>query len=152
MKKQTSMRTAAFALFIVAATTIAADWAMADTVQVTNSETDKTIASTQKPTEEPNSEGISGTSRPDSKLAKLKIGMKMDEVQEVMGHAPDKTNSYETGKRWIPFYFGSDARRLEALYKDDGCLTFTGGNVWGISGGELIHIEFDPTGKCFKKS
>lgn len=151
MKKQTNMRATIFALLIAASATISADWVMADTVQGTNPEMSN-IASPSQKTAEASDSGVSGTPRPDSKFSKLKTGMQMDEVQEIMGHAPERTNSYETGKRWIPFYFGSDVRRLEALYKEEGCLTFTGGNVWGGSGGELIHIEFDPTGKCFKKS
>ena len=50
----------------------------------------------------------------------------MDEVQTLMDRAPDRSHSYESGKRWIPFYFGNDARRLQALYKGEGCLIFTG--------------------------
>ena len=93
---------------------------------------------------------IIGTPAPGSKFAKLKIGMSMDQVQDVMDHAPDRTDSHETGKRWIPFYFGTDARRLEALYKGEGCLSFTGGNAWGAAGGELVKIEVSPSGACFQ--
>lgn len=107
-------------------------------------------ANSQKTADATDSDAITGTPRADSPFVKLKIGMQMDQVQDIMGHAPDRTNTYETGKRWIPFYFGSDARRLEALYKHEGCLTFTNGNVGGAGGGDLIHIEYDSTGKCFK--
>jgi hypothetical protein len=93
---------------------------------------------------------IIGTPAPNSKFAKLTIGMTMAQVQDVMDHAPDRTDTHETGKRWIPFYFGTDARRLEALYKGEGCLSFTGGNVWGGSGGELVRIEVSPSGSCFE--
>lgn len=74
----------------------------------------------------------------------------MAEVQNVMNRAPDRQHSYESGKRWIPFYFGSDARRSQALYKGEGCLIFTDGNVWGGAGGELIRIEHDPSGVCYQ--
>jgi hypothetical protein len=94
---------------------------------------------------------IIGKPRPGGKFAALKLGMDMEEVQAAMGTAPNKTDAHETGKRWIPFYFGTDARRLEALYRGDGCLTFTGGNIWGGAGGELIAINNDPTGKCFEQ-
>lgn len=152
MKKQSKMKTSTFALLIAATTALGTNWVMADTVQTANPDAGNAAASTKKLAGDAKEEAITGTPRPDSKFAKLKIGMQMDEVQDVMGHAPDRTNTYETGKRWIPFYFGNDVRRLEALYKDEGCLTFANGNVWGGAGGELIHIEYDQAGKCFKKS
>jgi hypothetical protein len=93
---------------------------------------------------------VSGQVVPGSKFAKLQIGMYQDEVQELMDHAPDRQHMYETGKRWIPFYFGSDARRMQALYKKEGCLIFTAGNVWGFAGGELIRIDHDPSGACYQ--
>ena len=92
---------------------------------------------------------IIGTPAPGSRFAYLRIGMSMQDVQDIMKHAPDRTDSHETGKRWIPFYFGPDARRLEALYNGEGCLSFTGGNIWGGSGGELLKIEVSPSGACF---
>jgi len=91
-----------------------------------------------------------GTAAPDSKFAKLAIGMSSEEVQEVFSRAPDRFHSYESGKRWIPFYFGNDARRMQVLYKGEGCLIFTGGNIWGGGGSELIQIEVDPSGACYQ--
>ena len=96
-------------------------------------------------------DAIIGTPAPDSKFAKLKIDMQMDQVQALMGRAPDRTHTYESGKRWIPFYFGNDARRIEALYKGEGCLIFTGGNIWGGAEGDLIQIVADPAGGCYDK-
>ena len=93
---------------------------------------------------------IFGTPAVDSKFSKLLIGMQTPEVQDMMGRAPDRSHSYESGKRWIPFYFGNDARRLQALYKGEGCLTFTNGNIWGGSGGDLIQITVDPSGACYQ--
>jgi len=91
---------------------------------------------------------IVGTPAPDSKFAKLQIGMETTEVQKVVGRFPDQVHSYESGKRWIPFYFGNDARRLQVLYKGEGCLIFTGGGAFS-SGGELIQIQVDPAGACY---
>ncbi|MDQ9170867.1 hypothetical protein Q8A64_10640 [Oxalobacteraceae bacterium R-40] len=85
-----------------------------------------------------------------SKFAKLQIGMDMNEVQDIVGRGPDRMHTYESGKRWIPFYFGNDARRMQVLYKNEGCLIFTGGNVWGGAGGDLVQIEADPSGKCYQ--
>jgi hypothetical protein len=92
---------------------------------------------------------IVGTPAANSKFAKLKIGMTMREVNGLIG-APDDLIRHETGKRWIPFYFGDDAQRMQALVKNEGCLTYTGGNVFGGGGNQLIKIEVDSTGKCLE--
>lgn len=91
---------------------------------------------------------IFGTIRPNSRFAKIKIGMSMQQVNALI-KAPDDMNSHETGKRWIPFYYGGDVRLTEALYKGEGCLTYTGGNQFGGGAGTLIAITADPSGKCF---
>lgn len=95
-------------------------------------------------------DAIVGTPVAGSGFSKLTIGMDMQATQDVMGRAPDKFHTYESGKRWIPFYFGSDARRMQVLYREQGCLTFTGGNAWGGGGGELVLIEVDPAGSCYQ--
>lgn len=88
---------------------------------------------------------IVGTIAPDSRFAKLKIGMTMAEVNKLI-KAPDDLQRHETGKRWIPFYFGDDAQRMQATYTGEGCLTYTGGNVFGGGGNQLIRITADPQG------
>ncbi|MGE0313502.1 MAG: hypothetical protein AB7P21_17975 [Lautropia sp.] len=93
---------------------------------------------------------IRGTPAPNSKFAKLKIGMSMAETQNILDRAPDRSHTYESGKRWIPFYFGNDARRMQVLFKGEGCLIFTGGNVWGGGAGDLIQIDADPSGACYQ--
>ena len=93
---------------------------------------------------------IVGTPAEGSKFAQLQIGMSMQDVQELMDSAPDRSHSYESGKRWIPFYFGNDATRLQALFRGEGCLIFTGGNIWGGGGSQLIQIEVDPAGDCYQ--
>lgn len=93
---------------------------------------------------------VFGKAAAGSKFSKLSIGMQMSEVQDQMGRAPDRFHTYESGKRWIPFYFGNDARRLQALYKGEGCLIFTAGNVWGGGAGDLIAIYHDATGACYQ--
>ena len=72
---------------------------------------------------------VIGEARAGSKFSGLKIGMQMKEVQDIMNRAPDRSHTYESGKRWIPFYFGNDARRLQVLFKDEGCLIFADGNA-----------------------
>src|SRR4051812_5786850 len=61
---------------------------------------------------------IVGTPAPNSKFAKLKIGMTPHDVNSLIGVADDMSH-HETGKRWIPFYFGNDVQRMEALYKGE---------------------------------
>jgi len=93
---------------------------------------------------------VVGTPAPDSKFAKLLIGMEPHEVQAILGRGPDRSHSYESGKRWIPFYFGNDARRMQVLFKGEGCLIYTAGNIWGGAGGDLIQIAVDPSGACYQ--
>ena len=88
---------------------------------------------------------VTGTVAPGSKFSKIKLGMQFEQVNDLIG-TPNSLNRNETGKRWIPFYFGSDVVRLQASYKGEGCLTYTGGNQFGSSGGELIAITVDPAG------
>ncbi|MFC3108471.1 hypothetical protein ACFQAT_02845 [Undibacterium arcticum] len=93
---------------------------------------------------------ILGSPAANSRFARLKLGMAMSEVSALIG-APDDLSRYETGKRWIPFYLGNDAQRLEVLYKNEGCLTYSGGNVFGGGSNELIRIAVDLKGACFKQ-
>jgi hypothetical protein len=88
---------------------------------------------------------ITGAIKPGSKFSKVKIGMQFEQVNDLIG-TPNSLSRNETGKRWIPFYFGSDVLRLQASYKGEGCLTYTGGNQFGSSGGELIAITVEPAG------
>ncbi len=90
---------------------------------------------------------IIGTVAPKSKFSKLEIGMTMREVNKLIG-TPDDMLRHETGKRWIPFYYGNDAQRLRVLYQNEGCLIYTGGNVFGGGDNELIGITVDTKGAC----
>jgi len=80
---------------------------------------------------------------PDSALAKVQIGMTQVQVQSILG-APTHEVSYESGKRWIPWYFGSDVRRTEWAYKGLGRVVFTGGNQWGGGAGNVERVDYDP--------
>jgi len=91
---------------------------------------------------------IVGTIAPNSRFSKLKIGMTLSEVNALI-KAPDDLKRHETGKRWIPFYYGNDAQRMQALYVGEGCLTYTGGNVFGGGSNQLIRITADTTRSCF---
>lgn len=68
---------------------------------------------------------ITGKPAPGSKFTQLKIGMPMKQVLDIVG-TPTDQGSYMTGKAWIPFNFGSDRYRHEAVYKGQGRLVFAG--------------------------
>lgn len=76
-----------------------------------------------------------------SELAKVEKGMDPVRVQSILG-APDHQNTYDTGKRWIPFYYGSDLQRTEWRYRGQGRVVFSH-NRW--SGNlKVIRILYDP--------
>ena len=79
-----------------------------------------------------------------SKLAKVKPGMKTDDVAAILGKADDEA-SHETGKRWNPYSMGSDIRRMIWAYKGLGRVNFKTDN--NFKGGRYIvdHTEYDPT-------
>lgn len=81
---------------------------------------------------------------PDSPLAKIKIGMTAQEVSNILG-MPTNQTSYATGKAWIPYYYGDDARRTEWSYKGLGRVVFAGGNVFGGGGGRVNRVDYDPS-------
>jgi outer membrane protein assembly factor BamE (lipoprotein component of BamABCDE complex) len=81
---------------------------------------------------------ISGTPAPGSNFTRLKIGMSMRQVTDLIG-GPTDMGSYVTGKAWIPFYYGSDRYRYEMLYRGQGRLIFAGGHM-GDPSGHLISI------------
>jgi outer membrane protein assembly factor BamE (lipoprotein component of BamABCDE complex) len=78
-----------------------------------------------------------------SPLAKVQTGMTAQQVTDVLG-PPTNQVSYESGKRWIPWYYGSDVRRTEWSYKGLGRVIFTGGNQWGAGAGQVERVDYDP--------
>ncbi len=68
--------------------------------------------------------------------------MHQSEVERILGVTPN-IRGYVTGKAFIPFYFGSDSHRYEAVYAGQGSVAYTGGGVGGGQG-ILMMINFDP--------
>ena len=62
--------------------------------------------------------------KPTNILVNIKNGMTPEEVVNIIGNPQDR-NIYETGKRWIPFYFGPDTRRSDWFYGNYGQITFS---------------------------
>lgn len=80
---------------------------------------------------------------PGSPLVRVRPGMSKKEVRDLLGEASDE-NSYPTGKAFIPFYFGNDARRTSWYYKGVGRVVFADGNVFGGGGSEVVRVDHDP--------
>ena len=79
-----------------------------------------------------------------SPLSKVQLGMHKKQVEDILGRASDE-NSYATGKAFIPFYFGNDARRTTWYYKGMGRVVFADGNVFGGGTPEVMRVDYDPT-------
>ena len=77
-----------------------------------------------------------------SKWAKLQIGMHQSEVERILGSTAN-IRGYVTGKAFIPFYFGTDSHRYEAVYAGQGSVAYTGGGMGGGQG-VLMMINYDP--------
>lgn len=85
---------------------------------------------------------VYGSIPPGSKWAKLQIGMHQSEVERILG-VTSNIRGYVTAKAWIPFYFGGDSHRYEAVYAGQGSVAYTGGSFGGGQG-ILMMINFDP--------
>ncbi len=83
------------------------------------------------------------TPAPGSKFSKLQVGMYSKEVMDLIGPPTDQ-KSYQTGKAWIPFHFGSDNFRTEYHYKGEGTLTFSAGGMNDMGSEKLIKINVNP--------
>ena len=136
-------------LAVLVATTLLISACSGSSSSESNTPSSKPAATTQnKAKQAPRGSKITGQIRPGSKFSKIKLGMSLARVNSTIGKYND-IRKHETGKRWIPFYYGSDVKRMQALYDGEGCLTFNGGNVFGGGGNKLIGINVDPSGQCF---
>jgi outer membrane protein assembly factor BamE (lipoprotein component of BamABCDE complex) len=80
----------------------------------------------------------------DSKLAQVKVGMTKKQVTDILGPPTDET-SYQSGKAWIPFYYGNDVRRTSYFYKGVGRVVFADGNAFGGGSPEVVRVDYDPS-------
>jgi hypothetical protein len=85
---------------------------------------------------------VYGNIPPNSKWAKLQIGMQQSEVERILG-VTSNIRGYVTAKAWIPFYYGTDSHRYEAVYAGQGSVAYTGGGMGGGQG-VLMMINYDP--------
>lgn len=82
---------------------------------------------------------ITGVPVKNSKFARLQIGMSYRQAMDLAGRPTDE-GAYATGKSWIPYYYGGDRHRYEAVYKGQGRLIFAGGGMGDYGAGYLIWI------------
>jgi hypothetical protein len=77
-------------------------------------------------------------------LSKIKAGMPDAQVRDILG-SPTSTNSYPTGKSWIPGYgwWGTDGHRWEWFYKGKGRVVFN--TRWFSSRLKVIRVIYDPS-------
>jgi len=73
----------------------------------------------------------------DSPLAKVKMGMQRDQVDDLIGQ-PTSTRVFPSPKAFIPYYYGPDTVRTGAFYKGVGRIVFSGAHI-------VVEIEYDPT-------
>lgn len=83
-----------------------------------------------------------GYPAPRSKFARIRLGMRQREVEDLIGR-PTNEDSHITGKSFIPFYFGGDTHRIEAIYRGEGTLTYSPQHFAGEAN-TLIRIIYDP--------
>jgi hypothetical protein len=75
-----------------------------------------------------------------SPLAKVKVGMGMKEVADLLG-PPSDTSSHVTGKAFIPFYFGEDRAETVAYYRGLGRVIYSAAS----SSPRVTSVEYDPS-------
>jgi hypothetical protein len=86
---------------------------------------------------------VYGNIPPNSKWARLVIGMEQPEVERILGGSSNDVRTMPTGKAFIPFYYGTDRYRYEVVYHGQGSVSYTGGS-WGAGQGVLMMINYDP--------
>lgn len=101
-------------------------------------------------TVEPAAPVIVGNPPADQPFGKLKIGMTYDEVIAIVGK-PSSESSWCTGKQHIPFYFGNDKGRAQAIFKGMGKLEFNASVTLlpfrickGSTPLDLVYVEYNP--------
>lgn len=86
--------------------------------------------------------GIYGNPPASSPFSKVKVGMSLKQVTDLVGEPTDQ-RGYVTGKAWIPFYYGKDRTRVEYRYKSQGVVTFVGSG--GFSSAHTVYrVIYNP--------
>lgn len=86
---------------------------------------------------------VYGNPPKNAKFSKLVIGMSKYQVEKLLGHPQDSKYVTNWRKAIIPFYQGTDARRLVWLYEGQGSVSFDTGGAYS-DGGVVVEINYDP--------
>ena len=103
---------------------------------------------TDSASSEPAKEEVKAAAVPipaDSPFAKIKLGMGMSEVYALIGQ-PTDTGHHITGKAFIPYYYGGDTHRSEAIYKGLGRVVFSPRHAF-TQDMEVVEINYNPSEK-----
>lgn len=92
---------------------------------------------------------IEGNIPAGSPFAKIQIGMTQGQVHEILGQ-PTDAKTYQTGKAWIPFYFGPDTMRTDEFYKGVGSVTYAGAGIGGVHW-KVFRAVYNPAEDGFAK-
>ena len=76
-----------------------------------------------------------------SPLSKIELGMSDTRVRKLIGD-PDDSTSYQTGKAWIPFYYGTDVARTDWIFDGQGRVVFSINRYSGQF--KVINVMYDP--------
>ena len=60
---------------------------------------------------------------------------------EILG-APTSQQNYQTGKAWIPYYYGPDTGRVDYRYKGLGSVVFSRNRYSGAT--KVVRVDSDP--------
>ncbi|WP_100656067.1 hypothetical protein [Alteromonas flava] len=77
----------------------------------------------------------------DSPMKQVELGMSDTRVRNILGN-PDDSTSYQTGKAWIPFYYGTDTHRVDWLYFGKGRVVFSINRYSGQH--KVIRVSYEP--------
>ena len=118
--------------------TVAAPQAAAAGVESSAAEAPAGKREPEPPPPAPNRQPFPGVP-PDSPLARIALGMRHDEVLEILG-SPDRKIDRVTARAWIPFYKGPDADLRDWIYAGRGRVVFS------LYEGalEVIDVIYDP--------
>lgn len=100
-------------------------------------------AAAPAPAPAPAASAVIGTPAPGSKFSRIQIGMGKTQIQDIIG-PPTDSHAHDTGKEFIPFYFGGDTTEIDAHYKGEGILTYASRRM-GDTAYVLLRMKVDPT-------
>lgn len=77
-----------------------------------------------------------------SPMSQVTPGMSDVDVRKILGE-PTRTRSYQTGKQYIPWYFGSDTSRTAYTYVGQGEVVFSNNRYSG--GLSVVRVDYNPS-------